>query len=110
MGKINLCDSCQFYSQNPYLVCAVNPDGVDNDCLDYRLHPDYIPKEQWCPEGYTYYDGELIKLADNKPTRERQLWLLDNHPAFTGNCVNCGYQYPLQKSTWDCPECGTQYH
>ncbi len=43
MPKIKQCDSCQFYSNNPHLVCAVHPQGVDtHTCIDYRLNPDYI--------------------------------------------------------------------
>lgn len=110
MPKIKPCDSCQFYSNNPHLVCAVHPQGVDtHTCIDYRLNPDYIFIEQWCPEGYVYYDDELIKLPEDKPDKERQLWLLNNHPAFTGSCGNCGYEYPRKPLSWDCPECGTSY-
>ncbi|WP_330203579.1 hypothetical protein [Cyanobacterium sp. Dongsha4] len=106
--KIDKCDRCQFYSNSSHIVCAVHPSGVENDCLDYRLDPTYIFEGQWCPDGYVYYDDELIKLPD-KPNKERQLWLLDNHPAFTGVCGNCGYHYPSQSTSWDCPECGTVY-
>jgi hypothetical protein len=32
-----LRDRCKFYSNNPNLVCAVNPGGVDTDtCIDFR--------------------------------------------------------------------------
>jgi hypothetical protein len=53
----------------------------------------------------------------NKPDRKRQLWLLDNHPYFTGICSNCGYDYGNLKvldvdensSHWNCPECNLSY-
>lgn len=111
MAKISLCDRCQFYSNNPYLICALHPDGVTTDnCDDYssNYNPTDNLEEQWCPDGYVYYDEELIKLPD-KPNRERQLWLWDNHPAFTGICGNCGYHYPLHPTSWHCPECATEY-
>jgi hypothetical protein len=44
--KIHLCDSCQFYSHDPHLVCAIHPDGVDgNNCLDYRKREDFLKEE-----------------------------------------------------------------
>ena len=76
MGKIDLCDTCQFYSQDPYLVCAVHPDGVDeNHCIDYRRREDMIEEdeEQWCPTGYYWYDGELIPIRPQRLTIEEQL-------------------------------------
>ena len=111
MSKIPLCDSCQFYSSNnPHLVCAVHPQGVSGDnCLDYRLKSDYIFEEQWCPEGYTYYNGELIKLPEKKLTQTQQFWVLENHPLFTGFCRECGYEFPKNPQNWDCPECGWSY-
>ncbi len=53
----------------------------------------------------------------NKPDKNRQLWLLDNHPIFTGICSNCGYNYGNLKvldvdkksSHWNCPECNMSY-
>ena len=110
MPKIDQCDSCQFYGRSNYLVCAIHANGVETDtCIDYRFDADYIFNEQWCPPGYVYWDGELIKLPENKPSKEQQLWLLDNHPAFTGSCRNCGYEYPRNPLSWDCPECNASY-
>ncbi len=105
--KIPQCDSCQFYSNNPHLVCAIHPDGVTSMiCMDYRRNPDYIEPELWCPEGYTYYDGELIKLPERK-SKELQLWILEHHPCFTGRCPECGYEYNQRlEEYWDCPSCG----
>jgi hypothetical protein len=96
-----LCDSCQFYSNNPNLVCAVHPGGVSGDkCLDYRPDVDYIFEEQWHPPGYCYYNGELIKLPEKKLTQTQQLWLLENHPCFTGVCRECGYVFPKNPQNW----------
>ena len=58
---------------------------------------------------YIYLEDKLIRLSEDKPDKERQLWLLDNHPAFTGSCRNCGYEYPRKPLSWDCPQCGTTY-
>ena len=110
MPKIKQCDSCQFYSNNSLVVCSIHPNGVETDtCIDYRLNSDYIFLQQWNPDGYVYYDDELIKLPEYKPDPERQLWLLNNHPAFTGSCGNCGYEYPRNPLSWNCPECGAEY-
>lgn len=71
----------------------------------YRLDPD---EEQWQPEGATYYNGELI-LQPKQRTREEQLWLLDNHPLFTGVCPACKYHFPqtnFHVVHFDCPICG----
>ena len=56
-----------------------------------------------------YYGNYLVKQVDNKPNKKRQLWLLDNHPFFTGICSNCGYQYDKHTNNWTCPECHTSY-
>ena len=106
MAKIDKCDRCRFYGHNPHLVCALHPSGVTKDCADYQLDPTYEEEEQWCPEGYTYYNGELIKLPENKPSQIEQLWLLNNHPCFTGQCNRCGYHFPAHSRSWNCPECG----
>jgi hypothetical protein len=108
MPKIPLCNSCQFYSNAIYFTCAIHPDGVaGNYCLDYRRNLEYIEPEQWVPQGYTYYNGELIKLPENKPSQELQLWLLDHHPCFTGHCPECGYEFTERlPEYWDCPNCG----
>ena len=73
MLKIKQCDSCKFYSNNPNLVCAVNPGGVDTDtCIDYRLSPDYIFLQQWNADNYVYYDNELITVPEDKPITKGQ--------------------------------------
>jgi hypothetical protein len=110
MAKIDQCERCRFYLNNPHLFCAVRPNGFETDtCLDYRLNPDYIFLQQWNPDGHVYYNDGLSKLPEDKPDPERQLWLLNNHPAFTGGCTNCGYEYPRKPLSWDCPQCGTEY-
>ena len=112
MGKIHLCDTCQFYSHDPHLVCAVHPYGVhSNDCIDYRRREDLIEEdeEQWCPTGYYWYDGELIPIEPQRLTNDERLQILDTHPLFTGVCPECGYQFPKEnppKVHWDCPACG----
>ena len=112
MGKIHLCDTCQFYSHDPHLVCGIHPYGVHgNDCIDYRRREDLIEEdeEQWSPTGYYWYDGDLIPIEHQRLTREEQLELLDSHPLFTGVCPECGYQFPKENPPavhWDCPACG----
>ena len=57
-----------------------------------------------------YYGGELIEPIKDKPSKDRQLWLLDNHPCFTGKCARCGYQFsPSNQNNWTCPECGCSH-
>ncbi len=57
-----------------------------------------------------------VKTPKKKLTKEKQLWLLNNHPMFTGKCSNCGYDYgnkvldiDEKNNHWDCPECGVKY-
>jgi rubrerythrin len=56
-----------------------------------------------------YYNGELIKPLSDKPSKQRQWWLLNNHPCFTGKCTRCGYQFPRFSDNWNCPECGCEH-
>lgn len=66
-------------------------------------------KEQWCPTGYYWYDGELIPIQSLPLSIEERLQLLDNHPLFTGFCPECGYQFSKENPPavhWDCPSCG----
>lgn len=71
---------------------------------------DLEPNEDlWQPEGAVYYAGELIVQPRQHLTPEEQLWLLDNHPLFTGVCPECGYRFDRDYTVrvhWDCPECG----
>ena len=56
-------------------------------------------------------------IVKNKPTKKEQLYLVENHPAFTGECTNCGYKYNsdeilklnVNSKHWDCPNCGVSY-
>lgn len=60
--KIPDCDRCILYAHNPYLVCGVHPEGVKtNSCIDFRPDPNAQIEEQWSPEGYSYYDGHLVR-------------------------------------------------
>jgi hypothetical protein len=109
MPKIAQCNSCHFYSHSLYFVCAIHPSGIEEkSCLDYRRSSDYQEEEQWCPEGYYWYDGELCKQPTPR-SPEEQLWMIDNHPFFTGVCPQCGYRFDKQnppRGHWDCPSCG----
>jgi len=109
MPQIPLCSVCNLFARNPHLVCAVHPDGPTTDtCLDFRAPLLHEPEPLWEPEGASYYNGEL-SLFKPRLTREQQLWLLDNHPFFTGRCPQCHYRFdpnhPPQVH-WDCPDCG----
>ncbi|MCP6761903.1 MAG: hypothetical protein NHB32_24850 [Fischerella sp. CENA71] len=134
MPKIKMCDRCLFYSYDYLIVCAVHPTGPDDDtCLDFRPDPELEGKqfmdflgiggsddqELWEPQGARYVDGELVveRVTYNgeeiiqppqRWTREEQLYLLDNHPLFTGKCPACGAEMERDYTTrvhWDC-ECG----
>lgn len=113
MPKIPDCDRCLLYDRFPHIVCAVHPNGVyGKSCIDFRLRPDLEPKnkELWHPHQASYNDDEPL-LKKPRLTPEQQLWLLDNHPFFTGHCPQCGYAvepFNLSIVHWDCPECGWQ--
>ena len=110
MSKIPQCDRCLFYAKTPYLLCPVNPNGIEGDrCLDFRPKPTAEEEQLWEPEGYSWYGGELIPNRRSPLTQEEQLKILDTHPLFTGVCPECGYKFDLSKSPpvhWDCPQCG----
>ncbi|MDJ0617042.1 MAG: hypothetical protein QNJ63_09900 [Calothrix sp. MO_192.B10] len=118
--KIPECDRCQFYSHDPHLVCAVHPSGPGGDsCLDFREDPSAEVEELWEPQGAryiddelvierTYYNGEEIRQPPQQWSQEQQLWLLDNHPLFTGKCPQCGAAMNRDYTArvhWDC-DCG----
>ena len=118
--KIPDCNRCLLYSHNPHLVCAVHPSGPSgNTCLDFREDPSAEPEELWEPEGAryiddelvierSYYNGEEIIQPPQRWTREQKLWLLDNHPMFTGKCPACAYVFGRDytfRIHFDCPEC-----
>ena len=139
MPKIPDCEVCLMCAHDPSLVCAVHPYGQNSDfCPDFRpdltrenkRFQDFLglqlqqpensdepfsnpfsqnpDEEQWEPEGATYYNGELI-LQPKQKTRGEQLWLLDNHPLFTGVCPQCKYHFPqtnFHVVHFDCPSCG----
>jgi predicted RNA-binding Zn-ribbon protein involved in translation (DUF1610 family) len=116
------CSRCRFYFGNPYLFCAVMPDGLEGDfCPHFAPDPD-APQldELWEPLGARYigdelvvervtYNGEEIAQPTRQLTREEQLQLLDTHPLFTGKCPECGYTFDRDYTCrihYDCPECG----
>lgn len=97
MPKIPDCDRCLLYAHDPHLVCAVHPNGVESlKCLDFRVKPNLKIEEQWSPEGYSFYDGNLVKNP-SRHTQAEQLEILDNHPYFTGVCPNCGHEFDPNK-------------
>ncbi len=107
---------CSLYAHNPHLVCykvcGVHPSGIATEaCIDFRPDPNFKEEEQWSPEGYSWYDGELIPNRPSRYTSEEQLEILDNHPFFTGVCPQCGHEFDQNNPPavhWDCPnpECG----
>ena len=111
MPKIPDCDRCQFYAHNPHLVCAVHPVGVEGTCLDFTQNPNSLAdeNEQWSPEGYYWWEGELLPIRSPTLTPDEQLQILDSHPIFTGFCPKCGHEFDrdnLPLIHWDCPACG----
>ena len=108
MIKNPQCDRCLFYCYSPYLVCSVHPNGVDSDCLDFRADPKIQEEEQWSPQGYFWYNGELREIRTSQLTSQQKLEILDTHPFFTGQCPNCGHQFNrcnIPMIHWDCPIC-----
>jgi rubrerythrin len=58
--------------------------------------------------GRSFYNGEEIIQPRQRWTPEEQLWLLDNHPLFTGVCPECGYRFTQSERQivhFDCPRC-----
>lgn len=101
--KIPDCNRCRFYTHQIYFVCTVHPNGVEHDsCLDFRPLTDVEEESLWAPDGYSYYNGELIP---NVPplTRQQQEDILNHHPLFTGFCPSCGVFYESYPVTaiWD---------
>jgi hypothetical protein len=110
MPKTPDCDRCQFYAHDPHLVCAVHPTGVEGKCFDFRQALNLPANEngQWSPEGYYWWDGELLPNRPVTLTLEEQLEILDSHPFFTKVCPKCGYHFNesnLPLIHWDCPAC-----
>ena len=94
MPKIPKCDRCSFYAHDSHLICAVHPEGVDSDCLDFE-----------------YSDKPLTKNIPYRRTQET----LDEFPLKP--CPNCGseghfFRLTLNDETgstqfrFDCPNCG----
>ena len=76
--KLPQCNNCQFYSGSPHLICAVHPCGpVGKSCPDFKAKSD--PEQLWAPQGYFYYNGELIKQSSPTRTPEEMLELLNTH-------------------------------
>lgn len=74
-------------------------------------HEEDSDREQWQPEGASYYNGELILQPQQYWTQEEQLELLDRYPMFTGKCPQCSTAIERDYTArvhWDCPnqECG----
>ena len=98
MPKIPKCDRCSFYAHDPHLICAVHPEGVDSDCLDFE-----------------YNDKPLKKNIPHRMTQETLDECMANIPRQP--CQNCGFEYHFLRPTlddetgWlkfhlDCPNCG----
>ena len=59
--------------------------------------------EKGNPSKDLYYGNYLVRKVENKPSKKKQLWIVNNHPAFTGVCCNCGFQYDKHTNNWTCP-------
>ena len=108
MPKIPDCDRCSFNAHNPHIVCAVHPNGVESEkCLDFRQDSNAKVEEQWCPQGYSWYGGELVPNRPSRYTVNEQIEILDTHPFFTGVCLKCRHEFDLENLPvhYDCPEC-----
>ena len=106
---------CSLSARNPYLVCAVHPDGVDSDrCLDFRPNPNAQMEEQWTSEGSSWYGDELIPdrprcgQALSRYSQLEQNQILDNHPFFSGVCPQCRHEFNRDSRIvhYDCHSCG----
>jgi hypothetical protein len=105
-----------FNAHSPYMVCAINPKGVDGpSCPDYRSGTSTAQDqpldwfEPWQPENASYYGDELVLSPVNRLTMRQRLELLNTHPLFTGRCPNCEqtlHQTDPLRIHWDCQHCG----
>lgn len=108
MPKIPECDHCSFNAHNPHIVCAVHPNGVESEkSMDFRQDSNAKKEEQWSPQGYSWFDGELIPNRPSRYTLQEQLEILDTHPLFTDVCPKCRYEFDRDNLPihFDCPEC-----
>jgi hypothetical protein len=118
MSKIPDCGSeallqavrCLLYSQQLYFVCPVHPEGVEDECPDFRPDPEIDEEEEeyWSPTGYFWYGDNLIPNRLCRYTKEEQEKILDTHPLFTGLCPNCSHIFTTSPPTgapWHCPAC-----
>lgn len=87
------CDRCLYNAHTPYLLCTVHPEGVKENCLDFKPDPKVQDEDFWSPIGYSWYDGNLVANRPSRLTTEQQIEILDNHPLFTGVCPNCHHRY-----------------
>jgi hypothetical protein len=129
MPKIPLCNRCLYCAHDPHLVCALYPNGPNEDsCNDFTPNPELEDKrftnflnipttsegteeEQWEPEGARYSGGELIIQREDIPpyltyyngeeiVQPRQRWTT---------------QQQLQLLDWHpmftgkCPSCGASF-
>jgi hypothetical protein len=109
MNQLPECDRCLYNAHDPHILCAVHPVGVEESCVDFKPDPNVQDDDFWSPLGYSWYNGELIRIESPRFTQEEQLEILDSHPLFTGVCPQCGDRFdrtvpPLVH--WDCSGCG----
>ncbi len=84
--------------------------GVQQQGLDEELWQlpgvRFVNRELVIERVRSFYNGEEIVQPRQRWTSDEQLWLLDNHPLFTGVCPECGYQFSHPERSlvhWDCP-------
>ncbi|RCJ40827.1 hypothetical protein A6770_37405 [Nostoc minutum NIES-26] len=83
MPKIPDCNHCLLSAHDPHIVCAVHPEGIEDDsCLDFREDPNAPVEELWHPQGASYYNGELILQPRQRWTPQQQLQLLVVHQSY----------------------------
>jgi hypothetical protein len=59
--KTDQCKRCLFYAKNPYLLCPVNPQGIEGEhCPDFQPDPNAEPEELWAPVGWRFEGDELV--------------------------------------------------
>ena len=81
LRKLPECKRCQFNARSQYLVCAVHPNGCkENQCIDFRLDPRIQIEPSWAPNGYQFYNGELIGPSSHLTHNDRESLLDTHHP------------------------------
>ena len=89
------------------MVCGIHPCGpTERTCEDFVAVGEDSEAEERQPLGGGYSAGDWIPQPFPALTTAEQLWLLDEHPQFTGCCPNCEMLVAeANEGQWMCDHC-----